>query len=310
MLLAVFLLLVGALVLAVGAESAVRGATRFALTSGISPFVVGALLFGVDFEGTAAALLAAGKGATAVSAGEAYGTVIFLFSAAFGAALLVARKPVESPSVPMVIAPAVPLLASALALRDAYVSRLEGALLVALYVGYVGLVAAEGRAVRARSTEMEREANEIAGGPMRSAVVTIAGLAGLFTGAWLLVEGGLRILSRTSLAAGFVGAAVIATLASLDEVLLEVLPVRRGTPALATGNLFGTMAAFMSLVPGLAALIHPLALDDAAELAFLGAAVLYVVVAVAFVVRGRAGRLLGALVLVAYALWLSYAASI
>ena len=310
MLFALLLLAAGTVLVAFGAESAVRGAARFALATGIPAFAIGALLFGIDFEGTAGALIAAGRGQTAGAAGEAYGTVIFLFSAAFGAALLFARRPVPSPSPLMVIAPSLCVVGSALVLGDRVVTHLEGAFLVLLYVGYVSMVLAEGRAVRERAAMVEDEARELRGGGLRAALVAVLGLSGLFAGAWLLVAGGIRVLERTGLAAGFVGAAIVGTLASLDEVLLEVLPIRRGRSELATGNLLGTMAAFTSLVPGLAALIHPLTLDGAAAVAFLGAAALYVIVALVFLIRDRAWRLLGVVVLAAYAAWLVYSASL
>jgi cation:H+ antiporter len=123
----------------------------------------------------------------------------------------------------------------------------------------------------------------------------------------LLVAGGGRLVDLTALSAGFVGAAVVGILVSLDEVLLEVIPIRRGDPALATGNLFGTLAAFTTGVPGLAALVRPLILDGAAAAAYLAAALLYFVVGTWFLVRGRAGRLLGATVLLLYAAWLALA---
>jgi cation:H+ antiporter len=255
-------------------------------------------------------LIAAGRGQTALSAGEAYGTIIFLFSAAFGVALLVARGPVRSPSPLMVIAPSLAIVASALVIADRSVTRVEGAFLLAVYAGYVALVVADGRAVRARAEALEDEAKDLRGNGPLALIVAVVGLAVLFGGAWLMVAGGIRILSRTGLEAGFVGAAVVGTLASLDEVLLEILPIRRGHPELATGNLFGTVAAFTSLVPGLAALIHPLVLDGAAAVAFLGASAVYALVAVAFLVRDRAWRVLGILVLAAYAAWLAYAASL
>jgi cation:H+ antiporter len=107
-----------------------------------------------------------------------------------------------------------------------------------------------------------------------------------------------------------VGAAVIGVLVSLDEVLLEVLPIRRGTPDLATGNLFGTVAAFCSGVLGVAALVRPMAIDSAAGLAFLGAAVLYAIVATVFLARGRAWRGVGVTVLALYAVWLLAGASL
>jgi cation:H+ antiporter len=115
---------------------------------------------------------------------------------------------------------------------------------------------------------------------------------------------------RTGLEGGFVGAAIVATLASLDEVLLEVLPIRRGRPELATGNLFGSLAAFTSFVPGVAALIRPLQVDGAGAVAFIASAALYAFVAVAFLLRERAWRVVGLLVLAAYAAWLVYAASL
>jgi len=309
-LLAILFLVTGAAVLAVGAESAVRGTARLAVVTGISAFVLGALLFGIDFEGAATAMIAAGQGQTALAAGEAYGTVVFLLTAAFGAALLFARKPVASPSVAMVVAPSLPIAAGALALYDGTVTRPEGLLLVLVYAGYVAGVVAEGRGVKERAVELEREAQEVGGGRLKAGLVAAGGFAGLLVGAWLLVRGGVRILDRTGLGAGFVGAAIVGTLASLDEVLLEILPIRRGQPELATGNLFGTVAAFTSAIPGLAALIHPLVLDGAASVAFLAAAALYALVAVWFLLRERAGWVLGLLVLVAYAAWLVYAASL
>src|SRR5438874_4355916 len=121
--------------MALGAESAVRGTARFAVAAGIPAFVLGALLFGIDFEGASAALVAAGRGQTSIAAGEAYGTVIFLFSAAFGAALLVARKPVESPSPMMVAAPSLAIAVASLALFDRVITRVDGLLLILVYVG-------------------------------------------------------------------------------------------------------------------------------------------------------------------------------
>src|SRR5919199_6849195 len=164
MLLALVLLGVGTVLVALGAEAAVRGAARFAVATGVPTFVLGALLFGIDFEGTAGSLIAAGRGQTALAAGDAYGTVIFLFSAAFGAALLVARKPVASPSPLMVIAPALSLVASALALEDRLVSRPEGGFLILVYAGYVSIVITDQTAVQRRAGRLEEEAREMAGG--------------------------------------------------------------------------------------------------------------------------------------------------
>jgi cation:H+ antiporter len=307
MLVAVALLVGGAAVLYLGAEAAVRGATGLSRALGVSAFVVGALLFGIDLEGLGAALVASARGETALAAGEIFGTVLFLFSAAFGAALLLARKPVPSPDGLMVLAPGLHLVACAFAISDRYVARLEGVLLLVFYLAYVGLVLRTGR------TEPDGEAGpdpDPRGPGARLLVLTAGGLLAVAGGAALLVAGGVRLVSETGLQAGFVGAVVLGILVSLDEVLLEVLPIRRGTPGLATGNLFGTLAAFTTGVLGLAALVRPLVIDAPGSVAFLGVAVLYAVVATAFVARGRAGRFLGGVVLASYGAWLLWSATL
>jgi cation:H+ antiporter len=305
MLVAILMLVAGAAVLTVGAEAAIRGAGRFALAHVISPFLLGALLFGVDLESLGAAVIAAGKGQTSLAAGEAFGTIVFLFSVGFGAALLVSREPVPSPSEGMVIVPAVAMLAGSVTMVDQVVNRIEGAALVVVYVAYISLVVRESRGAKARAEEIQREAAE--GPRLPPSVFLVGGLLLVLVGASVLVDGGVRVLDRTGLAAGFVGAAIIGGLAALDEVLLEVLPVLRGMPELATGNLFGTAAAFSTGVLGLTALVRPLDIDTAAMTAYLTAAVLYTIVSVAFLVRGRAGKGVGLSLLLVYGLWLAFA---
>jgi cation:H+ antiporter len=302
------LLAAGAVILYAGAEIAVRGAARFANVAGIPAFILGAVLFGVDIEGLGTALVAAGRGQTQIAAGEIFGTVLFLFSVAFGLALILAHEPVRAPSTMMVLAPAVSMTAAAAALFDHFVSRPEGAFLLALYVIYLVFIIREGGAARKRAEESEREARRGARG--RLALITVGGLALLYAGATLLVAGGVRLVDRTTLSAGFVGAAIVGALTSLDETLLEILPIRRGTPDLATGNLFGTLAAFTTGVLGAAALVRPLDVDGAGNAAFLGMAFLYAVVSTAFLWRGRAGRLLGVFLLGLYGLWLTLTATV
>ncbi|MGH2681929.1 MAG: sodium:calcium antiporter [Actinomycetota bacterium] len=291
----------GALLLYLGAEAAVRGASGLSRALGIPAFALGALLFGVDVEGLGATVVAAGRGQTEIAAGGSFGTILFLFSVAFGAALLMARSPVPSPSPAMVALPALPVVACAVAISDRFVSRWEGALLVVIYGAYVVLVILRGQ----RADQPTAAGAADRPGWTGSAVLTGGGLGLVYLGATLLVAGGGRLVDITALSAGFIGAAVVGILVSLDEVLLEVLPIRRGEPELATGNLFGTLAAFTTGVPGVAALVRPLVLDGAAAAAFLAVALLYFVVGTAFLARGTAGRLLGGTVLVIYAAWLA-----
>ncbi len=308
MLLAIGLLVVGTIILALGAEAAIRAAGWVAKARGISPFLLGAVLFGIDIESLGAALIAAARDQTTIAAGEAFGTIVFLFGVGFGLALLLSRNPVESPSRSMVLWPAATLVLGALAIADEEVSRYEGVSLILAYILYLSMVLREREPAAAVGEHVEQKAEKVRRVP--PVLLLIGGLALVYVGATIMVEGGVRILDRTEFAAGFVGAAVIGGLASADEVLLEILPVRRGFTSLATGNLFGTIAAFSTLVLGLAALVRPLTVDSAAASAFLAASVLYTIVATAFLRRERAGKVVGVALILCYAAWLALSSQI
>jgi cation:H+ antiporter len=208
----------------------------------------------------------------------------------------------------MVLLPALTLVLGAAALANEAITRLEGAALALAYVAYVAMAAQEGRIGAVRGKEIVRQTSA----PLRlpRVALALAGLSLVAAGAALLVEGGVRLLDHTGLAAGFVGAAIVAGLASLQQIFLEVSSLRRERPELATANLFGTVAAFSTGVLGLTALVRPLAVDSAVSSAFLAACILYTVVAVAFLARGRAGRLTGVFVLLVYGAWLALASRI
>jgi cation:H+ antiporter len=309
MLAALGLLALGTVLLYAGAEAAIRGATSVARALRVPAFVLGALLFGIDLEGLSTAVGASAAGQPLLAAGEIFGSVLVVFSVAFGGALILAKRPLESPDVRMVLAPAIPLLAAGMVLADRYVGRLEGALLLGIYAGYVAAVVHEGRLARAQAEELEGDT-----GTRRSSRRDMAGAIGglllLAVGSGLAVAGATRFVANAGLSEGFVGAAVLGVLVSLDEILLEVLPARRGAPDLAIGNLLGTLAAFCSGVLGVTALVRPLYVDSAGALAFLGAAFLYTVVATAFLARGKAGWGVGLFVLAFYAAWLVTVAEI
>lgn len=304
---AILLLVLGAALVYPGADLAVRGASTIARRTGLSAFVLGAVLFGIDLEGLAATVAAAGRGETEIAAGGAFGAIVFLFTAAFGAALILARRPVESPDPISLATPSIGVWACALAISDRYLSRLEGSLLLGLYVAYVVLLVLSNRE---REEEEEEEGAEAGEGLLRWVLLTAAGLALLSLGALSLVAGGGRLAATAGLASGFVGAAILGALTSLDEVLLEVLPLRRGQPDLAVGNLLGTLMAFTTGVPGLAALVRPLSLDAGVNLAFLAAAVTYAIVATTFWIRKRAGRGLGTALVTLYLVWLLSAGTV
>ena len=310
MLTAVLFLLSGAIVLAIGGGAAVRGLTRFGRARGVPAIVLGVVLFGIHLEPLGATLVASGKDQPSIAAGTAIGTMAFLLGIGFAIALLASERPVEAPTAAVTLMPMAGLLLAALAVRDLQITRGEGLVMVVAYAAYllVSFRDQDDPCMRALAAEVERGTGERRRLPIPDWLLALCGLALIWVGATLLVDGGVRILAHSGLAAGFVGAAIIGSLAAAGPLTIEVLPVRRGESDLATGNLMGTVAAFSTGVLGLVALIRPLPLDSSVAVALIAVAVLYTVVATVFLARGRAGKVAGATLLVLFAVWL-YVAS-
>jgi cation:H+ antiporter len=308
MLTAVLLLLSGAIVLGAGGGAAVRGVTRFGRAHGVSAFALGVVLFGVHLEPLGATLVASAKDQSSIAAGTAIGTMGFLIGIGFAVALLSSKHPVEAPSVSMTLMPMAGLLLVALAVRDLQITRGEGIIMVAAYAAYLVASFRDGHdpSLRALAAEADREAGQRRRTAVPDWLLAIGGLVLIWVGATLLVDGAVRVLA-SGLAAGFVGAAIVGSLAAAGQTTLEVIAVRRGEFDLATGNLMGTVVAFSTGVLGIVAVIRPLPLDSSVAVALIAVAVLYTVVATAFLARGRAGRAVGATLLVLFAVWLAVA---
>src|SRR5262245_25528192 len=96
---------------------------------------------------------------------------------------------------------------------------------------------------------------------MSSALLIVAGLAGLLLGADLLVRGGAALASRLGVRPIVVGLTVVALGTSLPELAVGIDAVRQGSPGLAVGNIVGTNLVNILFILGLSALIRPIAFE-------------------------------------------------
>src|SRR5215813_9650576 len=96
---------------------------------------------------------------------------------------------------------------------------------------------------------------------MPSALLLVAGLAGLLVGADLLVRGGAALASHLGVRPIVIGLTVVALGTSLPELAVGIDAVRRGSPGLAVGNIVGTNLVNILFILGLSALIRPIAFE-------------------------------------------------
>ncbi len=303
---AIVLILSGAAVVTVGAIAGLRGIGGFARARDVRPLAIGAVLFGVNLASLGTVLVGAGRNSTAVAAGASVGTVVFMLGIGFGSALLAARAPVPAPPVRATLIPLAALIIGAIAIQDLAISRFEGlVLLAATVVHAVYLVQEPPERVLPEAVGHDLLRT---GSPSPRPIATwplgLIGLAIVYAGASLLIDGSTRLLVRTSLAPGFVGAAIVGSLVSAHRVVGEVGPIRRSEPPLAFGNLFGSVVVFSTGALGLAALIRPLILDSSVAVAYIAGSVLYTVLATVLLARGRAGRLTGAALILLFGAWI------
>jgi len=137
------LLTVGLVLLLGGAEVMIRGATRLAVATGLSPLVVGltVVAFGTSAPELAVSVDAALSGAPAIAVGNVVGSnivnvLLILGLSALVAPLLVARQLIRL-DVPLMLAASVLVMLLA---HDGRIGRIEGGALVLMAVAYTAFV--------------------------------------------------------------------------------------------------------------------------------------------------------------------------
>lgn len=265
--LTLLLFVLGLIILIVGAEFLVRGASRLAMAFGVSPLVVGLTVVAV---GTSSPELAVSMGAAAsgqadIALGNAVGSNVFnvLFilgiSALIGS-LVVAQQFVRV-EVPLMIGASVLLFVLGL---DGGIGRLEGILLIAGIVAYTTFAI---RRSRKESAAVQAEYQQEFGAPPASRLsvrqllvfvaMVVGGLALLVLGARWLVNGATTIARAAGVSDLVIGLTIIAAGTSLPEVATSVIAALRGERDIAVGNVVGSNLFNILGVIGLTAAVAP-----------------------------------------------------
>ena len=264
----------------------------WALATGMSGVVLGALVLGADVESTAAGIAATLDDLPGTALGTSVGAAIFLMTAGLGIAGLIAPFVVRTP--PALLAAGVAATAVCIALAaDGRLTRVDGALLLAAFAPLVAAVVL-GRP-RAPAPAEGRPAR-----PPRLALRLLAGLVALVVGAELLVLGTERIVADLELSETVFGLLVVGAAVSFEEVVLEALPAARGAPELSVGNALGTLVFLLTGSLGIIVLARPIDVPASVTGYHLPALALSVLLAGAVLARGRLGRVEGAGLVAAY----------
>jgi cation:H+ antiporter len=292
----------GVALVVVGAELFAEHLEVASRRLGVSAFALALLLAGAEPEELATTITAAVRNVPAVAFGDVIGANVAMCLVALPVGALVTPLPF-GPRVRRYALLALPLGAVAAVFAwNGHVGRMQGAVLVALYVAYVAAIWLRERRPPALGEVAELgEARPVAPARRvgRELALVLVGVATLAIGSIVLVEA-IRSISgvestQTKLSLTLVGFAT-----TLELVVLAWSTARRGVTEAVVAAVVGSFAYNATMSLGAAALVRPLSIADASLLhgpLVIMLAALVAVVAVA-VPRARVGRT-GAIVLIA-----------
>ena len=235
-------IIAGLVLLVIGAEALVRGASRVALRFGTPPLVIGltVVAFGTSAPEVGVSIDAARSGRDDVAFGNVIGSntfnVLFILGAsALIAPLAVARKLVRI-DIPLMIGTS--MLAAWMA-SDLYVSRTEGIALLCLLVVFTWAT------VRFSKNDPEPAAPaapEAAPPPriLPNAALVAGGLGLLILGSRWFVEGASDLARSLGVDELTIGLTLVAAGTSLPEVATSIMASIRGQRDIAIGNVVGS----------------------------------------------------------------------
>ena len=262
------LLLAGGLVLLViGAEALVRGASRLATALGIAPLIIGLTIvaFGTSSPEMAVSVQSAISGQTDIAVGNVVGSNIFnvLFILGLSALitpLLVAQQLIRL-DVPLMIGVSVLLWLLGL---DGSIGRWEGGLLFAGVIAYTVFQIVQSRQGKESAAVEAEYAGEYGkpeprtpGRMLFNIGLAVVGLALLVLGARWFVDGAVQIARAFGLSELIIGLTIVAAGTSLPEVATSLVAAVRGERDIAVGNVVGSSIFNILAVLGLSALVAP-----------------------------------------------------
>ena len=264
--------LLGLVALVLGAELLVRGASKLALSFGISSLVVGltVVAFGTSAPEMAVSVQSAWSGQVDIALGNVVGSNLFNVLVILGLSALitplVVHQQVIRQEVPVMIGASLLLWAFAL---DGGINRGEGFILAGLVAGYtVLLIRQSRRETAAAQAQVEAEYEEAFSGAAGAedswdahwgtqALLILAGLALLVLGADWLVESAVGFARHLGVSELVIGLTIVAAGTSLPEAATSVTAAIRGERDIAVGNVVGSNIFNILAVLGLSASVAP-----------------------------------------------------
>jgi len=268
MFLSILLLIIGLVILIVGADGLVRGASSFAKKWGIAPLVIGLTIvsFGTSAPELIVNILSALGGNSDIGIGNIIGSNISNIFLILGITASIATIKVHSSTVwkeiPFALLAVLMLLfmGSDMFLDGSsqnILGRTDGLALMCLFVIFLYYTFG----MRPKKNNQEDHIKSYSG--LTSTALLAGGMLGLFIGGKMLVDNAVILAKIAGLSENFIGLTIIAVGTSLPELATSVVAALKKQADIAIGNIVGSNIFNVLWVLGLTSTILPLPFSPA-----------------------------------------------
>jgi cation:H+ antiporter len=265
---------IGPLLLAIaGIAAIVWGAETFAehlavasTRLGVSTFALALLLAGAEPEELATAVAATVRGAPAIAFGDVVGANVTVCLVALGVGAVICPLPFGNRVFRYGLLGLPAGIAAAAFAWDGQVGRVEGCVLVTMYITYVAAIWIAERKPPALGETVELEAaaqteNRPTGRVGRELALVLAGLGAMVVGATILVDG-VRDLVDAEADQARISLTIVGFATGFELVVLAWSAARRGISDAVVAGVVGSYAYNATMTLGVAALVNPLDVTD------------------------------------------------
>jgi cation:H+ antiporter len=296
-------ILIGLVVLMVGAELLVRGSSWIAEAMGIRHMIVGltVVAIGTSAPELVVALIATADGKPGLPLGTVYGSNIANLAMILGATALVTPIVLRSGKIRfelfwLLAATGVTFVPF---LTGGYSKVFGAGMVLALIVFIYWLVQRErkNRPTREHPEPSDRGPKQV----LLHVLVVPLGLLGLVIGGEWLVDGAVDVAEALNMSEDVIGATIVAIGTSLPELATSIVAARKGHAELALGNIIGSNIFNILMVLGVTSIVVPLPVPWAEHgMRTVVGLALTIFVAALLLGRKRMNRFVGAVLLAAY----------
>lgn len=317
MIISILLLIVGGALVLFGADRLTDGATALARRFGVTEMVIGltVVAFGTSLPEFVTSFMSTLKGSSDISIGNIVGSNIFNTLVIVGASALVypivIRKSTVTKDIPFSVLASIMLIVMVfdVALDGAamnILARTDGLLMLGFFSVFMAYTF-----FMARNTEELSTSNE-SNVPVKQMpywkifLFIILGLAGLVLGGNLFVESACDIALNLGISETVVGLTIVAAGTSLPELATSVVAARKGSSAIAIGNVVGSNIFNIFFVMGMCATIAPMKVGN---ISYIDLALMLVSMLMLWgfsFSKRKIERWEGALLVIVYLIYLSY----